>query len=299
MTDATAATRARSRPLVGVLLIVAATLTFAAADTLLKHLAMSQPVTVVGTVRFLVNLALLTLLLGPRLGANLWRVNRPVLVLVRGLCLTIASLSLGLALRSIPVGEAVSITYLAPFAVMLLAIPLLGERVSRVGWIGAVLGFLGVLLIVRPGGGLDPVGVAFALACAGGSTAYHLLTRYLTSFENTIALLFHSAIVGAVVFGSLSLGSLDGLVISAREFGLMVALGALYTLGHFVFTSAYREAPASMLAPVNYLHVFWAGGLGWLAFGHLPDAWSIAGMTLVCASGVLVALWAYAAKPAK
>ena len=78
---------------------------------------------------------------------------------------------------------------------------------------------------------------------------------------------------------------------------MMILLGVLMTVGHFLFTAAYREAPASLLAPVNYLHLFWAGGLGWLIFGHLPDGWSLAGMALVCASGVAVAVRAYAAKP--
>ena len=74
-------------------------------------------------------------------------------------------------------------------------------------------------------------------------------------------------------------------------------LGMLATLGHYLFTAAYREAPASMLAPVTYLHLFWASGLGWLVFDHVPDALSIAGMALVCAAGVGVALTATAAKP--
>ena len=71
---------------------------------------------------------------------------------------------------------------------------------------------------------------------------------------------------------------------------MMLLLGALATLGHFLFTAAYREAPASLLAPVGYLHLVWAGGLGLLIFGHVPDGWGLAGMALVCASGVAVAL---------
>ena len=77
-----------------------------------------------------------------------------MLVFLRGLCLALASLTMGLALRLMPVGETVAIVYLSPFAVMLLAIPLLGERVGPLGWTCAAVGFLGVLLIVRPGGGL-------------------------------------------------------------------------------------------------------------------------------------------------
>jgi drug/metabolite transporter (DMT)-like permease len=278
------------RPLKGIIYVVLATLTFAAADVLTKHLTATHPVAVVIAVRYLVNLVLLLALLYPRIGPDLWRVKRHKLVLLRGLCLAFASLTMGLALRLMPVGETVAIAYLAPFAVMLLAIPLLGERVSRLGWFWAALGFSGVLLILRPSGGLAPLGVAFALINACLSTAYHLLTRYLAGTESTMALLFHTALVGSVFFCVGALGGQADLTINATDFGLMVALGAFATLGHFLFTAAYREAPASLLAPVNYLHLVWATGLGVVVFDHFPDWISLAGMALVCASGVASAL---------
>ena len=283
---------ARIRPVKGVFLVVLATLAFATADAVTKQLTAHHPVSVVMAIRYLINLGLLTLLLGPSLGPRLWRINRKGLVFLRGLALVSASLTIGLALRVMPIGETVAIVYLAPIAVMLLAMPLLGERVSPAGWIGAAIGFLGVLLIVRPGGGLDPVGVAFAIINAGSSTAYHLLTRYLTRSENTIALLYQSALVGTVCFSLAALGSLGGLALGAADVGMMALLGVLATAGHFAFTAAYREAPASLLAPVTYMHLFWAGGLGWLVFDHMPDGWSLLGMVLVCASGTIVALWA-------
>ena len=193
------------------------------------------------------------------------------------------------ALRLMPVGETIAIIYLAPFAVMLLAIPFLGERVGPVGWIGATLGFAGVLLIVRPGGGLDPLGVTFALINAGLATAYHLLTRLLARSETTVALLYNTAIVGSVFFCLLALGDIGALNMGLVDFALMALLGVLATLGHFLFTAAYREAPASLLAPINYLHLVWAGGLGLLVFGHMPDTVSLAGMALVCVAGAVVA----------
>ena len=176
---------------------------------------------------------------------------------------------------------------------MLLAMPLLGERVRATGWIGVAMGFCGALLVARPGGGLDPVGVAFALMNAGLSTAYHLLTRLLSHTENTVVLLYQSTLVGSALFGVLALGSLDGLSLGWTDLALMALLGALATVGHFLFTAAYREAPASLLAPINYLHLFWAGGMGWMLFGHWPDGWSLAGMALVCVSGAVVAAGAY------
>ncbi|MBL8699187.1 MAG: DMT family transporter [Alphaproteobacteria bacterium] len=290
MTDTGPPAAPRSRPLKGVLLVVLATLGFAMTDALTKLLTVSHPVPVVIAVRYLATLGLLSLVLGPRVGTRLWRTDRPWLVMLRGLFLALAVLSMGLALRRMPVGEAVAIGYLAPFLVMLLAIPLLGERIAATGWICAATGFLGVLLIARPGGGLDPTGVAYAFANAGCSAAYHLLTRHLSKSESTIALLYHSALVGSVVFCALAAGSIGEIALGAGDLAMMGLLGVIATLGHYFFTAAYREAPASLLAPVNYLHLFWAGGFGWLLFAHVPDRWSLAGIALVCASGAVIAI---------
>ena len=72
--------------------------------------------------------------------------------------------------------------------------------------------------------------------------------------------------------------------------GLMLLLGALMTVGHFLFTAAYKHAPASLLAPVNYLHLVWAAGLGFVVFAHIPDGWSLLGIAMVTAAGAAVAL---------
>jgi drug/metabolite transporter (DMT)-like permease len=274
----------------GVALVVLATLGFALSDVMTKHLTTLYAVALVVAGRYLVNVGLLAVFLGPRHGAGLWRTRRTGLVILRALCLSAASLTMGLALRLMPVGETVAIIYLAPFAVMALAVPLLGERVPLGGWISAALGFAGVLLIVRPGGGLDTLGVVLAVANAGFAAAYHLLTRVLARTETTLALLFHTALIGALVFCAMlpvfGLGPLPG----PGDIALIAALGLLATLCHYLFTLAYREAPASLLAPVNYLHLVWAGLLGWVAFGHVPDATSLAGMALVTLAGVAVAL---------
>jgi drug/metabolite transporter (DMT)-like permease len=118
------------RPLKGILLVVLATLAFAMSDAVTKQQTMRHPVSVVVAVRYLVSFGLLTLFLEPRLGPRLWRTDRRWLVFLRGLCLAFSALSMGLAPRLMPVGETIAIIYLAPFAVMLLAIPILGERVG-------------------------------------------------------------------------------------------------------------------------------------------------------------------------
>jgi drug/metabolite transporter (DMT)-like permease len=182
---------------------------------------------------------------------------------------------------------------------MLLAVPLLKERVTPAGWALALLGFSGVLLILRPGGGLDPWGVVFALINAAGATAFHLLTRSLTRTETTIAMLFHVTLVGTLAFGFAALPQLAGPMPAPLDLAAMALLGVLATSGHFLFALAYREAPASLVAPVNYLHVVWAALLGWLFYGHLPDVPALAGMAMIVAAGVLLALRAHLAGQAE
>ena len=276
-------------PLKGVVLVVAATFLFAASDTLGKHLAMLYAVTMILAVRYVVNLGLVALVMYPRHRSALWRTNRTALVVIRGLCLALASITMLLALRVMPVAETVAIIYVTPVLVMLASGTILGETVSRLGWVAAALGFAGVLLIARPGSGLDSWGVALSLLNATLATGYHVLTRVLARTETTMALMFHTALVGAVVFVALTLALQTETLPTALDAALMLALGALSTAGHLMFTSAYREAPASTLAPVNYMHIAFATLLGWLVFQQLPDALGFIGMALIAAAGLLSA----------
>ncbi len=282
--------------LTGILLVVAAVIMFAIADTTGKHLFAIYSVIAVGAVRYLVNLVLLLVLLWPKHRGALWATQKTGMVVARGLCLVLATITMSYALRLMPVGETVSILYLSPFLVMLLAGPLLGESVTPIMWVGALASFVGVLMIVRPGGGLDPLGVILMLINAGLATAYHLMTRHLAKTETTIAMLFHSALSGAMIFSVLSMAMVDAFAPTPQDFSLMLLLGVLATIGHFLFTAAYRHAPASLLAPVNYLHLVFAGILGFLVFGHVPDMYAMIGMAAIALSGVATALRVHLAK---
>lgn len=284
------------RPLLAIMLVAITTLFFAAADTIGKEMAMKYPVPVMQAIRYLASTVLLFAFVYPKIGARLWQTQKTKQVMFRGLLLSFASLTMGHALRLIPVGEAVSILYLSPFAVMALAVPLFGEKVSPLGWFLAVLGFSGVLLVLRPGGGLDPVGVIYALVNAGIATAFHLMTRSLSKTESSIAMLFYATINGAAFFVLTSIPHLSGPVPELFDIGLMVLMGLFATLGHFFFAAAYKIAPASLVAPINYMHIVWAAVLGWLVFNHLPDRVSVFGMALIIVAGAALALNAHYVK---
>jgi drug/metabolite transporter (DMT)-like permease len=247
-------------------------------------------VPLVAAIRYTIHTLLMVAILGPTRGRELIETKRTGLVVVRALCLVVATLFFGLALQRMPVAESTAIVYIAPILVVLLARPLLGERISPLGWVAAIVGFVGVLLIVRPGGGLDPAGVGFVLCNVGLTVAYYLLSRVLARSERTIAMLFYSALAGAILFGLSVPWFLTGRPPELLEIALFVGIGVTAGLGHYFFTAAHRYAEASLLAPMSYLHLLWAGLLGWIVFAHVPDGITLVGMTVVAIAGVMIAI---------
>ena len=277
------------RPVRGALL-VAALLLFACMDATTKYLAARHDVPLIVAIRYIVNCLLMVVLLAPTHGRRLVGTRRTGLVLVRAGCLAAASLLVGFALQRMPVAETTAITFLAPMLVVVAAGPLLGERIGAFGWAAVAAGFAGVLLVVRPGSGLEAAGIGFALCTVAANVGYQLLSRILVGSERTITLLFYTALVGAICFGIALPWVWEGRAPHGWELLLFLSLGVYGGVGHFLFTAAYRHAPASMLAPMTYLQLVWAGLLGWLVFGHVPDGVGIIGMGVIAASGLAIAV---------
>jgi drug/metabolite transporter (DMT)-like permease len=277
-------------PVRGALLCIAALALFACLDTTTKYLTQTHAVPLIVGVRYLGNLLLMAAFLGPTHGRQMIRAQRKGLVWVRGFCLALASLLIGFALQRMPVPEMTAITFLSPILLVAVAGRLLGERVGWVGWVATLGGLAGVMLIVRPGSDIISSGAAFVLGAVLLNLGYQLLSRVLAASETTFALLFYTALAGSIIYGLAMPWYLEDHAPSLLEAALFASLGVFGGLGHFLFTAAFRHAPASLIAPLNYIQLLWAGLLGWLVFGHLPDAQSLAGMAIVAASGVLVAL---------
>src|SRR3546814_3282278 len=144
----------------------------------------------------------------------------------------------------------------------------------------AVAGVSGVLLIARPGGGLDGVGVMLALCAATANAVYQLLSRMLASTERTMTLLFYTALVGALCFGVSLPWFWAGALPPATHLALFCCTGLLGGVGHFLFTAAHRHTPASALAQTPYTQLIWASLLGWLVFSHVPDRPGVIGLLL-------------------
>lgn len=274
----------------GFLLAAAGLFLFACMDSTTKYLTTVYNVPFVVAMRYIVHFLLMVLILAPRNPSLLVQTQRTGLVVARALVLTIASLCMGMALSRMPLAETTAINFLAPTLVALFAGSLLGEKIGGWGWAAIVIGFVGVVLIAHPNGGLDSVGVMFALGAAAANAAYQLLSRLLASTERAIALLFYTALIGSIIFGLALPWFWEGKTPSTMIVILLLSMGASGGLGHYLFTLAYRHAPASMLAPTTYLQLLWAGLLGWIVFDAVPDDMSLAGMLVVAASGLIIAL---------
>ncbi len=279
-----------NRPLTAFAIVIGTVFLFASGDILIKYLTTRYPVELIMAIRSVVGLLLIVAFFWPRMGRTLWQIKRPRLVLCRGLVLVLGSLLIGHALRLMPVGETISILYSFPILVMILAILLMGEQVSVINWGFAVLGFIGVLMVARPGGGLDTLGVTFALLTAILAAIFHLMTRVLSKTETSHSLLFYTILISVPCSFLLALFTWEGHFPNLMDLSLIALLGFIIIAAHYLLTVAYMYAPASLVAPANWVHVVWAALLGWLFFDHFPDQWTILGMLVIIAAGVGIAI---------
>lgn len=280
----------KPRPLRGVALFTAAVVFFACLDATAKHLSRDWPIGVLAWGRYLGHWLLMTVFLAPTWGRRLIRTRRPVAVSARGALLVLITLLMMAAFKRMPLAEATSIMFASPLLVALAAGPFLGERIGALRWAAILVGFAGVLLLTRPGNGLDTIGVLCTLIAAVANTAYQLMTRKLIATEHPVTMLYITALIGAVGL-TLALPLLGPLHTPTwLETLQFLSLGFFGGCGHYLFTRAFREAPASLLSPLMYTQLIWAGLFGWQFFDNIPGGAALAGMGVICVAGIMIAL---------
>lgn len=281
---------APSHPLRGIALLMAAMLLFASLDATAKHLARTFPVPMLVWARYTFHFLLMVVFLAPSMRSRLIHTRRPWMQIVRALLL-VATTGAGVAaLKLMPLAETTAIAFASPLIVTVLAVPLLRERVTPSRYAAVAAGFTGVLLIARPGGALSAAGIALALAAAVSYSLYQILTRHIAAFESAVTMVFYTALVGAVVMTIALPWYWSGPLPSPGQALLIGSLGIYGGTGHFLLTRAFRFAPASTLSPFLYVQLVWASALGLAVFGQLPDRWALAGMLVIAASGLWIAL---------
>src|SRR5690349_9541316 len=263
----------------------AAVATFSCLDTTGKYLLRYMDPLQVVWARYFGAFLIAFVFLNPVTRPKMMSTTRPFLQIGRS-ALLLGSTGLNFfALRYLQLDEALAILFSTPFLVALLCVPLLGEWVGWRRWTAISVGFLGVLLVARPGfGGLHPAAL-LSLVSAICYALYVISTRVLSRTDSSETTLFYSNLVGAVAMLPIIpfvWSTPDSVLVVA----LMVLIGALGSGGHYLLIRGHRLAPASTLAPFIYTQVVWTTTLGFLVFGHVPHQWTIIGGLVVVASGL-------------
>lgn len=278
-----------SSTLAGIGFMCLAVMSFALTDATAKWLSSHVNVLMVVWARYVVHFAVSLMVFNPWTVPGLLRTSRPWLQLGRSALLFLTTALNFAALQFLQLDQTVSIMFSTPFFVALFAGPMLGEWVGVRRWIAILVGFAGILLVVRPGaGGIHPAAL-LSLGAAGTYALYSITTRMLAPSDRSTTTLFYSALVGTLVASA----PLPFVWETPRDLAVvaaMVGLGVIAGLGHFVLILAHARAPAATLAPFIYTQILAMVALGWLIFGQVPNLWTIGGACVVISSGIYLLL---------
>ena len=276
----------RPNPVLGIGCCIAGICLFQVLNLLGKHLAESYPIPLLVFFRSLFALATTAVLVARTGGAARLRTRRPGAILLRALLWVAMLFCSFMSFHLLPVTDAVAIGFAGPIFITALAGPLLREAIGLRRWLAVVAGFLGVLLIVRPGFDVLRYGTLFALGDALLYALGSLLVRHLSSTERSVTIVFYCCLVASAI----SAAGLPFFWVAPgmSDFLLLCLLGILGAIAQYLSTQALCYVQASTVAPFIYSGLVWAIALGYLIWGDLPDLGDLAGIAMIVAGGLYV-----------
>jgi drug/metabolite transporter (DMT)-like permease len=277
--------RPSDAPFRGILLMCFAMACFVTMNTLIKSMRGELPVVELVWGRYFFH-ALLILMLFPRRVPTLLDSADKGLQLLRSLLVLLATLLMFTSVGLMPIADVVAITFVAPLLIVVLSVFVLREHVGIRRWAAVIVGFVGVVTILRPGGELFAPVALLPLSIALAYALYQVLTRMVAQSADPLNTLFYSALVGAVTM-TLIVPFVWVAPDTIHWLKLAIA-GLLGGMGHYAIIRAYERADVSLVAPFAYTELIWATGFGYFVFGDLPDTWTFVGATIIAASGIYV-----------
>jgi drug/metabolite transporter (DMT)-like permease len=273
------------RNLLGILFMCTACTLFPVMNGLVQLLSPRYPSEQLVWARQGSHLVFLGLLFAPSMGLNLVRTGQLKWQILRSIVLMVSTLCFFFGVKHLPLAKAASISFMGPFFVALMACPILGERLSlpRIAAIG--VGFMGALVIIRPGSEVFQWASLLILASAFCYAFYQILTRFVGGHDRPETSAFYSALVGTVVLSFYVPRSWQP-VESWGDGALMFSLGILGALGHYCVARSLLYAQANLVAPFLYWQMVGSVSVGYMLFGHLPDAMTWLGAAIIIAAGL-------------
>lgn len=272
----------------GVGLVIAGVTLFAVIDAAGKLLSEQQSVVQIVWARYAFALPVILLSVRAREWPLLLRVARPGLQVIRALMPVLASFSVVVGLMLLPIAEVTALTFASPLVVVALSAPLLGERTSVHDWIGVAAGFVGILVIVRPGISAMAWAAIFPLGCALFFALFQLATRLVGRSDAPGATLAWTLVIGVLATTPLLL--LDWRPVDATGWSLMALSGLCFGATQYLLIQGFRLATAAILTPFTYAQIIPAVILGYLLFDTVPDIWAALGTAIIIGAGLYI-LW--------
>jgi drug/metabolite transporter (DMT)-like permease len=278
-----------SRPLLGMLYMCAACALFPVMNGIVKLLAVTYEPTQIVWFRIVIHLVLVAVVFTPRMGLDLFRTHRIGLQFLSSIMMLLSTLLFFSAVKYVGVAEAIAVSFVAPLAVVFLAWPLLGERITAMRVLAVVVGFAGVLVVIRPGSSVFQWASVLLLGSALCYAGYQIIIRRLAGIDHPATSIFYSVLLGAIVMSAL-MPFVWTAPKSWLDLLLLLSLGALGGLGHYCVARALTYASANFIAPFNYTQMIGSVIVGYLMFAEVPDLYTWLGTVLIVGAGLLVTL---------
>ena len=221
-------------------------------------------------------------------GLAAFRPRRPLHHLSRAVLLFCATFLFFQALKHLPIADALAIFFVNPLVIVILSALILRERVGPRRWAAVAVGFVGTLIIIRPGLVEVNPGTFYALGSGVALGSYLVMTRHIAGAANAMVLTFQTSTIGAALM-TLALPLLWQMPDPAQWL-MLVGLGVVATLGHVLITMAYEHGEASLLAPLAFTEIIMATVFGWWFFNDLPDRWNVLGVAILIGSAIYISI---------
>jgi len=218
-------------------------------------------------------------------GLPVLKTKRPVLQVLRGCAAALSASAFIFAVGYVPLADAVAVSFVAPFAVTILAALVLRETVGIRRWTAVTVGFIGTLIVIRPGLGILHPAIFVVVAAASMFAVRQILSRILGPVDRTSTTITFTAI-SSVVLLTVPMIFVWQTPTSLQQVLLILLLACAAGTGELLIIRALELAEAATLAPMQYTMIIWSTGLSWLVFAQLPDGWTLLGAAIIMASGI-------------
>ncbi|EWY40217.1 DMT transporter permease [Skermanella stibiiresistens SB22] len=269
----------------GILCMVLGMSLFTLNDAIGKWLVEIYPVPMILAVRGAASMLILAPLIIRAGPVKVFRVAKPLAHLTRVVLIALEVALFFLSVRALPLADVMTIYMAAPLFVTALSVPLLGEKVGARRWSAVGVGFVGVLLVLRPTGDVISWGAMAALA---GSLTFAFTLILTRSLRGTGALSMVSLQTLGIGLAGAAVAPFVWIPPTPVHLALLAVLGVVAVVGHVLINRSLAVSPAAVVVPYQYSSLVWAMALGWLVWNDVPDAWVLSGAALIIASGLFV-----------